>query len=203
MLTDKSKKITFIVSFGGKSEEEVCEYADLFPELLKELGVIEYALAPHCLDTNLAGELKTPHIHCSCIMSDTKRLSTWLNLIADRCRVLPEAVSIEKLKDFTGAIRYLVHKDDFEKYQYSPSIIRSSIPKAELESIINAPSSAGGAISYDSLYQVLLGCKSMGESAKVIGCSYFTHYFRLIQCIWEEICLERRKAEYEKSKKRS
>lgn len=186
MLTDQSKRINLIISLGTASADTLRDWPALVQSVLEEEGACEYALALHDLDVDPAtGQIKTPHIHVCAVMCDKKRLITWLNRFADRLNLNPLAISIEKLKDFAGAVRYLVHKDDPDKYQYDTSRIITTLKPDDLEGLLLVDPSRADKCSFESLVEICKQCSHKVDVAGVIGSSHYTHYYRLITDIWD------------------
>lgn len=67
-----------------------------------------------------AGTLKEPHIHWILRFKDTKSI----NVLAADLGV--KVGRLESLRSLRGSVRYLVHKDDPDKFQYSESEIEST-----------------------------------------------------------------------------
>ncbi len=99
----------------------------LYPESEEDIFAMEYieqnytfAKCLHDKDTNTDGELKKSHYHYVFQTSSPCKLLTVSNHLR-----LP-INRIEWCKNFTGAIRYLIHADDKDKYQYDFSDIVSN-----------------------------------------------------------------------------
>lgn len=99
----------------------------LYPESEQDIFAMNYieenynfAKCLHDKDVDLNGELKKPHVHYVFQTSSPCKLLTVSNHLQ-----LPEN-RIEWCKNFTGAIRYLIHIDDKDKYQYDFNSIVSN-----------------------------------------------------------------------------
>ena len=191
MITDKARAVNLIFSLKGH-EEYLQDYLDILGKVADDLDFIEYAYILHDLDINEEGVAKTPHIHFCGKATSPRRLVTWVNLFAKQLNLNPLAISVQKLKDFKGAIRYLVHKDNPEKYQYDVSSIRSSIDLEELKIIINKENDEEEGITYDLLLEKLRHCEFKAQLAQEIGASVYVHYHRLINELWDIVLYERR-----------
>lgn len=66
----------------------------------------------HDKDKDKSGNYIKPHLHF--VIKGRHCLWKWSELLG-----IPEHM-IEKTRSITGAVRYLIHKDNPEKYQYSP-----------------------------------------------------------------------------------
>ena len=88
-------------------------------EIVSHLGM-EYAYIYHNKDVNDSGVLKKAHYHFM-IFSDTQRtLEAWSKLLD-----VPTNM-IEQIKNKISAIRYLIHCDNNEKFQYQVEDICSN-----------------------------------------------------------------------------
>lgn len=79
------------------------------------------ALSPlHDKDVNADGELKKPHYHVVLAYAGNKSFDQ----IDELARALRAPVP-QRINSITGAVRYLTHMDNPEKYQYESSDIRT------------------------------------------------------------------------------
>lgn len=76
----------------------------------------------HDMDVDANGELKKPHIHWVGKRRTPAPLSTISNALG-----VPER-DIEFCKSYKYSLRYLIHADNPEKYQYDPHLVTSNIP---------------------------------------------------------------------------
>ena len=82
----------------------------------------EWAYVIHDMDTDENGVLKKAHIHWVGKLSSPALLST----VAGGHKLgIPEN-SVEYCKNWKYAVRYLVHKDSADKFQYSPDVVESN-----------------------------------------------------------------------------
>lgn len=75
--------------------------------------VVELYWINHTLDLDEDGNLKKPHVHAVWRFENARSLSgvaRWLKI---------EPNYIQRVQNFKGALRYLVHMDDKDKHQYS------------------------------------------------------------------------------------
>lgn len=109
-------------------------------------NTIEYSYIIHSNDTNELGELEDLHYHIVCTFRGTKRssggyegkrLATYLNEIVNLGFDNPFGIQIDKLGNKSLALQYLIHKNQLEKTPHSIDEIKTSIPREELETIIN------------------------------------------------------------------
>lgn len=84
-------------------------------EILKDLHVPFIVSPLHDKDTKDTGELKKPHYHCIIKFRTKKSYKQVKNDVCDKINgPIPQPVA-----DIAMMIRYLVHLDDPDKYQYS------------------------------------------------------------------------------------
>jgi len=80
-----------------------------------------YAIITHDKDLLPNGQLKPPHFHCVLTFSNAKTIKS----IADCLGV--EMQYVEKIRTTTKSARlYLIHRNNPEKYQYSPEDVKAS-----------------------------------------------------------------------------
>ena len=88
-------------------------------DIINEEHVAWFCSPLHNLDTNPDGEVKKAHWHIV-LTFDGKKSYTQIKEIADKINApIPQRVA-----SIRGAVRYLTHMDNPEKYQYKQSDIR-------------------------------------------------------------------------------
>ena len=94
---------------------ESCNLEVALQEIAK-LYAIEYSYILHDSDTNELGEIKKPHWHLNITLTwnDSKHCSKE----REHLRSLLGGALVQNVSNLTGAVRYLVHLDDKDKYQY-------------------------------------------------------------------------------------
>lgn len=81
----------------------------------------DYAYVLHDKDVDENGELKKPHIHwCG------KRSPAPISTVANALGVEPN--SIEFCKNWKYSLRYLIHADNPDKFQYLPETVTANFP---------------------------------------------------------------------------
>lgn len=100
----------------------VVVYPDSAPDNWREIlddYHIEWAESPlHEFDTNQTGELKKPHWHIILAFDGPKSYEQVLGILSPLNCPIPQ-----RCHSLKGAVRYFVHLDNPEKYQYSISDI--------------------------------------------------------------------------------
>lgn len=99
-----------------------CDDIDVIISRIKRLTNLKsYAIITHDKDILPNGELKPAHFHCVLTFSN----ATTIKSIADTIGV--EMQYVEKIRTTTKSARlYLIHRNDPDKYQYSPDEVRAS-----------------------------------------------------------------------------
>lgn len=112
----------------GKRNVELILYdIDKVGEILEKVSHLdmEYAYIRHDKDLNDSGVVKKAHYHFM-IFSDTQRtITAWSSLLD-----VPSNM-IENIKNKISAIRYLIHCDNNDKYQYQIEDICTNIEIAK------------------------------------------------------------------------
>lgn len=89
-------------------------------EILKDLHVPFIVSPLHDKDVKVTGELKKPHYHCIIKFRTKKSYKQVTNDVCDKINgPIPQPVA-----DIAMMIRYLVHLDDPDKYQYNKEDVR-------------------------------------------------------------------------------
>lgn len=147
----------------------------------------EYYYIVHDKDINDMGVKKTLHIHWLFITSERTRLKTKLSEVndylfggKDKTRSL---ITIEIWKDYEGAIQYLVHKNDEDKYQYKVSDIVTN----EKETLIQILEYTGNVnLSIDRIKYLCWTYNSLIDVLSNIGLVASRNYLNVIKTIWQE-----------------
>ena len=90
---------------------------------------LSYALIEHNQDINENGEIKKSHTHIVLKFSNYK----WKNSLSKELGVAPNY--IEKCRNLEKALKYLIHFDNEEKFQYDIDLVHGDL-KAKLRNYI-------------------------------------------------------------------
>lgn len=127
-LSDQSKRFFIVVRHEEATASLVQHEMDLLKVALREVSS-KYCMIIHDSDEDKkTGEPMTPHLHLVVFTNKRRTGGKMLNFIADNlaCDVL--AVSVDKIKDEHLSIRYLGHRDDFDKFPYSLNQVWCNCP---------------------------------------------------------------------------
>lgn len=147
---------------------------------LFNLSCPNVAIILHDKDTKDDGTLKTPHLHIvlhyESRVYGTLILSTIQQVIGTYFNV--NQVTCEYCNNIRGSIRYLIHKDDTNKYQYSINNIFSNFDiECYFEDIKN--------VTIEIIENVCLSSKKLLDVYKSLGIKYTKQYFQVINMVWE------------------
>lgn len=130
------KNYNVIIQYDDLKNNKVVKENDLIKYL--ETNTCFYAFILHDKDVIETGEVKTKHYHIVLQLQDRKRKQTLLNDLARILNVEKNIISIDELINLNGSIRYLIHQDDINKYQYSrEEILTNNIKKVNYAIDIN------------------------------------------------------------------
>lgn len=104
------------------AENYVCD--DVLVRLHDAFRDVAYIV--HNMDVTESGELKKAHIHWVGKRDSPAPLSTIVNALK-----IP-AQDIEYCKNYRSALRYLVHADNKDKFQYSPDSVVANFPFVDI-----------------------------------------------------------------------
>lgn len=114
----EKKSRTFLGVLYPDSETYDCaEVLARFPEVFEE-----WAYVTHDMDVDENGELKKAHIH----WVGKLKTPSLISVVAGGHKLGVPANSVEFCKSWKHAVRYLIHKDTPEKYQYAPDSVESN-----------------------------------------------------------------------------
>lgn len=178
-LNTKCSQINIIISLKDIIINDILKRLENY----LQYQTLSYCYILHDKDYDKNGIAKLPHIHIVLFNAPRKRLSTYINEIADNLNINPLAVQIEKAVNLEGCIQYLIHKNDIEKWQYSINEIKTNIDKKDLELFLNTEN---GCITFDRLFQIIRHSKNKSEVIDKIGLSYYRMYRSVIIDIWND-----------------
>lgn len=112
----------FIGILYPDAENYVCN--DVLVRLHDAFRDVAYIV--HDMDVTENGELKKPHIHWVGKRDSPAPLSTIANALK-----IP-ANDIEFAKNYRASLRYLVHMDNKDKYQYAPDAVTANFPYVDV-----------------------------------------------------------------------
>ena len=124
------------MSRGVKAEWFAIElYEETYETALANLDTCgyQYALMKHDKDTKKDGAPKKVHWHG--VVLNSGRLM-YRNTLANALSIDPRFVQAPKADKPNGALRYLCHLDNPEKYQYSLSDIVTNISEEDMEELL-------------------------------------------------------------------
>lgn len=182
-LDTKSKKVCVLIDPQEGLKYIPVEYLNALDYWLSE-NANAWAYIVHSLDTLEDGTPKTPHIHLYAELNVCQRLLTTLNKLADCLDCDTRQISVEKCQSMEGAIQYMIHRDNPEKYQYPPSDIRCSFDESELKTILE---SEGGTLSLERIIGVCGSAPNLTEVIRKIGVPHYVKYRNLILDIWKSV----------------
>ena len=179
-MNEKKNKATYkfwcIVINLPKEKSELFNSLNLTTDILKKL--IDYYkgckcyLIMHDKDTNEDGELKTPHIHCVLALENRRSKENILNDISTSLKIPLNCVSADDCKFIQGAVRYLIHYDNSDKYQYSLEDIKTNDDKYNRYFL-----------DFDEYIQE---CDSTKDVVKLFGAEKANKFLKLILQLQEE-----------------
>lgn len=175
-LETKAKRISAVISLDGYDDPDaIFSIKGKILDWLHEEKATRFAYILHDADNRDDGTPKLPHIHIYAeFPCSGRRLGTYLNLMAGSLGINPFAISIERANDPEEVIKYLIHKNAPEKYQYSADEVITNIPKDEFDMIINSESVA---FTVDYVIDTWKTCGGvMRDFIRIIGIERYRMY---------------------------
>lgn len=179
---NNAKGVFAVIHFNDGKEKEAFDL--LKKRSFEFLRNGKLALIIHDKDKEKDGTPKTPHIHVMFESLEGHSKQTWIGLFADALNVKREAVGVRALGSIRGALRYLVHVDFPDRYQYPREEAFCSEP--ELFDLALAP------LSKEPSYDELMACNSRKEIYEMVGLTKFAKASKAR----DELMLELRKHEF-------
>lgn len=145
-----------------------------------------FAIILHDRDKREDGTLKTPHLHIVLHYESRVYGSLILSTIQQAIGSLfsVNQVTCEYCSNIRGSIRYLIHKDDINKFQYDFKDIYSNFDlDCYMEDIKN--------LTIETIENVCLSSKKLIDVYKSLGIKFTKQYFQVINKIWEIIQKDR------------
>lgn len=118
-LSERRRSFSIVIN-PPKDTPQTMEWLSLYVTSIKtELNAYSYFAIIHDKDTNELGQEKTKHLHLILLSSEK---SSGLDILTMLCKLLnckEVQISIDKVYNIRQDIRYLIHKDQPQKFQYS------------------------------------------------------------------------------------
>lgn len=179
-LSTRTKYITGIVRLEVSLSKERIK---LFNDFVTSM-VCEYAYILHDKDKDENGNLIPSHIHFVLCLNSALRLSTVLNKICDTLDINEFGVTLSKTVSYTGAIQYLIHKNDSDKYKYSIDEIKTNIDDLRLRDYID---SSAYTVDFRTIYEICCAAQNITDVICNLGVHYYNTYRATIKDIYNEV----------------
>ena len=183
--SSQANEFNIVIESVDKQHERILQISDILDVL--KIICEEYYLIRHYADLNENGELKREHYHAVIRLSKRIRKMTLIKLLSEALNISSNMISCEILYNKRAAIRYLIHLDNPEKYQYE-----------ELNIFTNNDSALFNILHYDisnldteQLIDIVKNCKGDKlEIMRVLGLKTYNQYWRMVEIITREIFIE-------------
>lgn len=179
-LFSSAKNVFCEVNFPSEKEEAT------LAENATSLAMLgHYAIMIHDKDVKEDGEVKTHHAHVYICANDARGTKGWIDALSLAFRLPPNYIRVEPTNNPTGAIRYLRHLDDKDKYQYpAEGVITNDLEmcKKAWEAV---PKRSLASFSKEDL----LGCQDLEDLLDLVG----NNFYSKIKPIWLDLTHTRMK----------
>lgn len=181
-MNSKSELFTLVIDRLDKLNN-----IEVTPSMLKgyldEQDFIEYyAFILHDRDVNDEGEIKTPHYHLVLKCNTRYAKETVITDFAKSLKLNRVCVKCKAYHDIYGAVQYLIHQNDTDKYQYPQTdIVSSSIADTEVYLIGQFD------IDINKLIDICIGAKTLTEVYSTIGLKNSKLYHWIVKDIYDDI----------------
>lgn len=141
------------------------------------------AVIKHDNDIDDVGNVKTVHYHVVIQFDSVCRLRTCIDYFVRLFNCNPNQVSCEKCTSMVMQTRYLIHLDDFDKYQYDMWDIETN----NIDFVSKSMKYVKNIISIDDLIVLVKQYKNLLELMSVIGYENYKRYRVIITDIRREL----------------
>ena len=181
-MNSKSELFTLVID-----KHDRLNNIEITPTILKgyldnEDFIDYYAFILHDRDVNDEGEIKTPHYHIVLKCNSRYAKESIITDFAKNLKINRVCVKVKAYHDICGAVQYLVHQNDKDKFQYDRSeIVSSNIADTEVYLIGQIE------IGVNNLIDICISCKTLTEVYSVIGLKNAKLYHWVIKDLWNDI----------------
>lgn len=118
-LSERRRSFSIVINPPKDNENPMNWLTAYMLSIRTELNAYSYFAIIHDKDVNEAGQSKTKHIHLILL---AKEKCSGLDILEMLCKVLnckEVQISVDKVYNIRQDVRYLIHEDQPEKFQYS------------------------------------------------------------------------------------
>lgn len=181
-MNSKSELFTLVIDQHDKLNGIEVTPALLSAYLDNEDFIEYYAFILHDRDFNDEGQVKTPHYHVVLKCNSRYAKESIITDFAKNLKINRVCVKCKAYHDIYGAVQYLIHQNDTDKYQYKQTDIVSS-SNAETEVYLIGQFE----IDINKLIDICIGSKSLTEVYSTIGIKNSKLYHWVIKDIYSDI----------------
>jgi len=156
---------------------------DEIKKMLDEIAINYYFILHDKDINNDTGEIVRPHYHLVFTTAKRVRLGTILNRISKILNIAKLGITIDVAFNYNYHIRYLIHLDDQNKYQYSINYITTNYEKG----LEFAQRSKTDKVDADTLIESCGQTKSRIALMRLIGIGNYITFYRAIDDIYKEL----------------
>ena len=156
---------------------------DELTKMLDEIAINYYFILHDRDINNDTGEIERPHYHLVFTTAKRVRLGTILNRISKILHISKVVITIDIAFNYNYHIRYLMHLDDKEKYQYDPNLITTNDEKG----LEYAQRSKTDKVDAETLIESCHQTKSRIALMRLIGIGNYITFYRAIDDIYKEL----------------
>lgn len=181
-LETRTSNVSGTIHLGGMEEYEIVEVLSEFEKFCRHLTT-RWAYIRHDLDTFDDGTKKEVHIHFLFDLVTRLRLGTLVYKLADWLAIDTLAISVEKYSSWLSCFQYFVHRNDWEKVQYAPYLIKASFSFDEIKAELHQDNDE---FTFDQLFDVIANARNRTEIVARLGISFYRKYYFVIRDIFND-----------------
>lgn len=181
----QSNEFNLVIEYFDKEKNKSITTEDILTAI-KPI-CLEYYFIRHYADLNENGELKHDHYHLIIKLPKRIRKSTLIRVLASQLNINDNLITADILYNKRMSVRYLIHLDDPNKYQYSECQIFTNNDEA----LFNYLHYDIENLDTDRLIDVVIKCNfNKIEIMRVLGLKIYNQYWRMIDIILRELGIE-------------
>ena len=180
-LNCQTKKIMIVIQCA-KFNFSTNDIIELLYALDSKYSCFYYSIK-HDLDFDKDGKLENKHFHIVLNMSCRVRLITILNFVSKFLNCSLDSITIDVCPNLIRQVQYLIHQNDFSKYQYLECDIISN--DKNYHRFFNVDNHNN--IDYEGdIFELCLQAESRIEVVRAIGLAKYSAFHHAIDVIFNE-----------------
>lgn len=174
---ESAKTWSLVIERNDTTNNKVLENIKIIKEL--NLVCLHYYAILHDNDIDKDGVLKRPHYHIVCVFENVISRSRLLKVLSFVLEIPKEMISARPTISLVKELRYLIHLDNEDKYQYSRDLVFSDDKERYLSYIERKEY-----FSERTLIRIARNCQSKLDFICYIGMDFYEKHHYFCDLVW-------------------